>query len=77
MSQTRDQQRFTISEVAADWHEPGSSSYFTENAVGRTICYFAFCQSSLNEYIYMNEYMNMNEYNKTRTYQRLRSTSEF
>jgi len=22
MSQTRDQQRFTISEVAADWHEP-------------------------------------------------------
>jgi len=21
-SQTRDQQRFTISEVAADWHEP-------------------------------------------------------
>jgi len=53
MSQTRDQQRFTISEVAADWHEPGSSSYFTENAVGRTICYFAFCQSSLNEYEYI------------------------
>jgi len=23
MSQTRDQQRFTISEVAADWHEVG------------------------------------------------------
>jgi len=22
MSQTRDQQRFTISEIAADWHEP-------------------------------------------------------
>ena len=22
MSQTRDQHRFTISEVAADWHEP-------------------------------------------------------
>jgi len=22
ISQTRDQQRFTISEVAADWHEP-------------------------------------------------------
>jgi len=22
MSQTRDQQRYTISEVAADWHEP-------------------------------------------------------
>jgi len=22
MSETRDQQRFTISEVAADWHEP-------------------------------------------------------
>jgi len=22
MSQTRDQQRFAISEVAADWHEP-------------------------------------------------------
>jgi len=22
MSQTSDQQRFTISEVAADWHEP-------------------------------------------------------
>ena len=22
MSQTRDQQRFTISEMAADWHEP-------------------------------------------------------
>ena len=22
MNQTRDQQRFTISEVAADWHEP-------------------------------------------------------
>ena len=22
MSQTRDQQRFTMSEVAADWHEP-------------------------------------------------------
>jgi len=22
MSQTRDQQRFTISKVAADWHEP-------------------------------------------------------
>ena len=22
MSQTRDQQRFTVSEVAADWHEP-------------------------------------------------------
>ena len=22
MSQTRDQQRFTISEVAVDWHEP-------------------------------------------------------
>jgi len=22
MSQTRDQQRFTISEVATDWHEP-------------------------------------------------------
>ena len=22
MSQTRDQQRFTISEEAADWHEP-------------------------------------------------------
>ena len=22
MSQTRDRQRFTISEVAADWHEP-------------------------------------------------------
>jgi len=22
MSQTRDQQRFTISEAAADWHEP-------------------------------------------------------
>ena len=22
MSKTRDQQRFTISEVAADWHEP-------------------------------------------------------
>jgi len=22
MSQTRDQQRFTISEVEADWHEP-------------------------------------------------------
>jgi len=22
MSQTHDQQRFTISEVAADWHEP-------------------------------------------------------
>jgi len=22
MSQTRDQQHFTISEVAADWHEP-------------------------------------------------------
>jgi len=22
MSQTRDQQRFTISEVASDWHEP-------------------------------------------------------
>ena len=22
MSQTRDQQRFTISDVAADWHEP-------------------------------------------------------
>jgi len=22
LSQTRDQQRFTISEVAADWHEP-------------------------------------------------------
>jgi len=22
MSQTRDQQRFTISELAADWHEP-------------------------------------------------------
>ena len=22
MSQTRDQQRFTIAEVAADWHEP-------------------------------------------------------
>jgi len=22
MSQTRDQQRFTISQVAADWHEP-------------------------------------------------------
>ena len=22
MSQTRDQQRFTLSEVAADWHEP-------------------------------------------------------
>jgi len=22
MTQTRDQQRFTISEVAADWHEP-------------------------------------------------------
>jgi len=22
MSQTRDQQRFTITEVAADWHEP-------------------------------------------------------
>jgi len=22
MSQTRDQQRFTISEVAAEWHEP-------------------------------------------------------
>jgi len=22
MSQTRDQQRFTISEVTADWHEP-------------------------------------------------------
>ena len=22
MSQTRDQERFTISEVAADWHEP-------------------------------------------------------
>ena len=22
MSQTRDQQRFIISEVAADWHEP-------------------------------------------------------
>ena len=22
MSQTRDQQQFTISEVAADWHEP-------------------------------------------------------
>jgi len=22
MSQTRDQRRFTISEVAADWHEP-------------------------------------------------------
>ena len=22
MSQTRDQQRFTISEVAADWHDP-------------------------------------------------------
>jgi len=22
MSQTRDQQRFTVSEMAADWHEP-------------------------------------------------------
>jgi len=22
MSQTRDQQRFTVSDVAADWHEP-------------------------------------------------------
>ena len=27
MSQTRDQQRFTISEVAADWHEPYMTFY--------------------------------------------------
>ena len=27
MSQTRDQQRFTISEVAADWHERPCSDF--------------------------------------------------
>ena len=31
MSQTRDQQRFTISEVAADWQEPTISSIAREN----------------------------------------------
>jgi len=33
MSQTRDQQRFTISEVAADWHEPicTDSTMLTDN----------------------------------------------
>jgi len=27
MSQTRDQQRFTISEVAADWHDGAAAHY--------------------------------------------------
>jgi len=31
MSQSRDQQRFTISEVAADWHEVGV--FFSEHSV--------------------------------------------
>ena len=36
MSQTRDQQRFTTSEVAADWHEPMSTTIVTtsEKIVG-------------------------------------------
>ena len=35
MSQTRDQQRFTISEVAADWHEPMVPQRITEPSIAR------------------------------------------
>ena len=40
MSQTRDQQRFIISEVAADWHEPMVPQRFLtrrEHAVSRKL----------------------------------------
>jgi len=36
MSQTRDQQRFTISEVAADWHEPMVSQRIMWSSIART-----------------------------------------
>ena len=36
MSQTRDQQRFTISEVAADWHEPMVSQRIMWLSIVRT-----------------------------------------
>jgi len=35
MSQTRDQQRFTISEVAADWHEPMVPQRITWPSIAR------------------------------------------
>ena len=36
MSQTRDQQRFTISEVAADWHEPMVPQHIMWPSIART-----------------------------------------
>ena len=37
MRQTRDQQRFTISEVAADWHEPTVPQRIMWPSIARTI----------------------------------------
>jgi len=36
MSQTRDQQCFTISEVAADWHDPMVPQRIMWPSIGRT-----------------------------------------
>ena len=36
MSQARDQQRFTISEVAADWHEPVVPQHIIWPCIART-----------------------------------------
>jgi len=40
MSQTRDQQRFTVSEVAADWHEPLVSQRIMWPTIARS--YYSF-----------------------------------
>ena len=37
MSQTRDQQRFTVSEVAANWHEPMVTQRIMLPSIARTI----------------------------------------
>jgi len=43
MSQTHDQQRFTISEVVADWHEPTYTTSSTTTCIqlGRSLAFIA------------------------------------
>jgi len=47
MSQTHDQQRFTISEVAADWHEPMVPQRITA-ALFVLLTYFIIAQKVVN-----------------------------
>jgi len=46
MSQTRDQQRFTVSEVAADWHEPMVPQH-EDKGKGLDICHSTVFPSQL------------------------------